>query len=342
MSKGKVWMIGTIVSVIILSITLAIGFWPISSSNNKSSPAAAEASNAKPGDNGTAKVTDTEGKRDIVPLVDEAPGNPSVDTTRDPMTPASITTGTCPVLEDWSDLVDCVEDENLDWYIKGVNQRKNQTGFGWSDIKRWANATNASTTEVRAIVVFGKGISDKEARLRAAKLVGENAAEKMAISRQPKCFVNTRGMKAKELQDFVYCPPNSRQVRVSLMPAKLDKSNKITSIISSNSGVFVDCINVWWVASIEIDDKCVVNCYKPPKEECPPGQVENKNGVCVTPKSPNKDDYTYPEDKPPAPKPTTPPETTPPPVVTKPTPRPTPPPPNEGGGDDNVGDPGAP
>lgn len=74
----------------------------------------------------------------------------------------------------------------------------------------------------------------------------------------------------------------------------------------------------------------------PPKKTCPPGQVKNDNGVCVTPKSSDRDDYIYPVDKPPAPKPTKPP------VVTKPTPRPTPPPPNEGGGDDNVGDPGPP
>ena len=78
----------------------------------------------------------------------------------------------------------------------------------------------------------------------------------------------------------------------------------------------------------------------PPTKTCPPGQVKNDNGVCVTPKSSDRDDYVYPVDKPPAPKPTTPPETTPPPVVTKPTP--TPPPPNEGGDDDNVGDPGPP
>lgn len=41
---------------------------------------------------------------------------------------------------------------------------------------------------------------------------------------------------------------------------------------------------------------CTDKCTPPP---CPPGQVTNVNGKCVTPKSGNKDDYTYPEGKPP-------------------------------------------
>jgi len=64
----------------------------------------------------------------------------------------------------------------------------------------------------------------------------------------------------------------------------------------------------------------------PPSEVCPPDQVRNVNGVCVTPKSSNPDDYMKPGDdnttdsgtgtKPRVPTVTTPPESSPPPVNT--------------------------
>ena len=65
----------------------------------------------------------------------------------------------------------------------------------------------------------------------------------------------------------------------------------------------------------------------PPVVDCPPGQVRNENGVCVTPKSTNPNDYRRPGDggkgqdvgtgtKPVVPPVTTPPETTPPKVET--------------------------
>ena len=40
---------------------------------------------------------------------------------------------------------------------------------------------------------------------------------------------------------------------------------------------------------------CVTNCVP---QDCPPGEVRNENGVCVTPKSSDPNQWIYPEDKP--------------------------------------------
>jgi len=109
--------------------------------------------------------------------------------------------------------------------------------------------------------------------------------------------------------------------------------------------------------------KCKTNCTPPP---CPPGQVKNKNHVCVVPKSSDPKDYPYPTGKPPVTANPTPQKTPDPVETSKPggsgvtdtptknpgsetgvqapntTPAPstsTPPPPNEGGSN-GAGDPG--
>lgn len=51
------------------------------------------------------------------------------------------------------------------------------------------------------------------------------------------------------MQDFVYCPPNSRQVRVSLLPVVME-NGAIVGIRDTQSGVFVDCLNVWWIPPV--------------------------------------------------------------------------------------------
>lgn len=226
-------------------LALGGGAWFLTRSDANPEPK----SDSTPADNGEAEVTDKDGKKESLPLVNEAPGSPSADTTNDPMTPATLPTGLCPVLVDWSSLVDCVENNNLDWYIEGVDQRASKTGFSWADIVSWAGASNVSTAEVRAIQVYGEGITDEEARSRAADLVSVEVANSLAIVRQPGCFVNTRGFGAQKMQDFVYCPPGSRQVRVSLMPAVME-GDKLVAIRDTDSGVFVDCFNLWWIPEV--------------------------------------------------------------------------------------------
>jgi hypothetical protein len=223
---------------------------------------------------GTATVKDAGGKKKTVPLVTKASKTATVDTTKDAKTPASLPAGLCPVLVDWSSLVDCVDKHNLDWYPKAVNQRKGSTGFGWSDIKRWAKDTGV---EVRAIEVYGKTISNSEARKRAAELVGKKVAKQLAIVRQPVCFDNTRGLEAGAMQDFVYCPPNSRDVRVSLLPAVM-KDGQITGLLDTDSGVFIDCDNLWWIPELIKVPGTPPQVNKPPKTppSSPPGE-----GGCV-------------------------------------------------------------
>jgi hypothetical protein len=241
-----------------------------------------------------ATVTDN-GKRQLVPLVDSAPKTASADTTKDPLTPASLPVGACPVLVDWAALVDCVDtNQDLSWYIDGVNQRSKQTGFDWSDIGSWAEAKNAKTTEVRAIEVFGGNISKAEARKRAAELVGAKTAKKLQIIRQPACFNNTRGLENGEMSNFVYCPPDSRQVRISLLPVEM-KGDKIIAIVNTDSGVFIDCANLWWIPDI-IKIPGTPPQKIPPKEvppptvvkKCPPGTTGNPP-YCKD--DPSKDPY---------------------------------------------------
>ena len=315
-----------VVLLVLAGVVMAGLLLMTKSSNGDTKPSAAKSTattsaspssspSAKPKDDGTATV----GKKEKVPLVKSAPGSPSADTTGDPNTPSSIPAGICPTLESWQSLVTCVENNHLQWYIDGVNQRAKSTGFDWTDVKRWAVAKTAkgNVPEARVIEVYGKGITNKEARSRAADLVGVKAAKSLQIVHQPSCFDNTRGLEAGTMQDFVYCPPDSRQVRVSLVPLKLDKKGHVVALLDTDSGVFVDCQNVWWIPTIHIGHECVTNCGPPPSggckhdcgqptcthdcnptPKCPPGQVGTPPN-CLTPKSDDPDDYTYPDGKPP-------------------------------------------
>lgn len=296
--------------LLVLTGISAAGNWLDGSGHHSTTPPTVSSmptSTSGPGSNGTATVTESNGTKEIVPLVNSANGGPSANTTQDSLTPSSLPVGLCPILVNWKTLVDCVETHHLQWYINGVNQRSSQTGFNWSNIEQWANAANAGTVEVRAIEVYGSGVSDAEARNRAEALVG-SAATTMNIVHQPECFDNTRGLKAGEMQDFVYCPPGSRQVRVSLLPVNM-KDGVIVAIRNTQSGVFVDCDNVWWVPEIIIQNHCVVNCTPGPcTSHCTPGcsvsctpkpgcTVNCKpscpwpltNGKCLQTKDPNQD-----------------------------------------------------
>lgn len=256
----------------------------------------------EPEDDGTAGVKNKDGKRETVPLVTSAPGDSSADTTSDTDTPPSLPKGICAILKDWQSLVDCVEDNQFNWYIDAVNERETKTGFDWSDIKRWAVAKTAkgNAPEVRVIRVYGNSVSNTEARKRAVELIG-NAGNRLQIVRQPDCFANTRGLELGVMEDFVYCPPGSREVRVSLTPLRI-KKGKVIGLLETGSGVFVDCQNVHWIPPViktpdDIQTVCYSNCNpgpdcthdcQPPPEECPPGQTGTPPN-CLEVKHPGED-----------------------------------------------------
>lgn len=158
--------------------------------------------------------------------------------------PATIPNGTCPGMLGWDTLVTCVESNDLQWYIDGVNARASQTGFDWSDVKQWAVARTpeGNLPEVRYVQVFGPGVSDAEAKARGRVMTGED----LRVVRQPAVFSNTQGIEAGRMADFDYDPLPAREVRVSLMPLKLNAAGKAVGVLNTRSGVFIDCLNIWW------------------------------------------------------------------------------------------------
>lgn len=158
--------------------------------------------------------------------------------------PATIPGGTCPGILGWDTLVECVEDNDLDWYVAGVNDRAGQTGFDWSDIKTWADARTpeGNLPESRYVQVFGATLSDEQAIARGRNMTDEN----LRVVRQSNCFANTEGIEGGRMKNFDYCPKPERQARVSLMPLQLNDDGEVTGVLDTDSGVFIDCLNVWW------------------------------------------------------------------------------------------------
>ncbi|MDO4773596.1 MAG: hypothetical protein Q4A37_00495 [Candidatus Saccharibacteria bacterium] len=132
-----------------------------------------------------------------------------------------------------------------------MNVRKSQTGFGWSDIEKWASARdeNGRLAESRVIEIFGHSVSDEEARRRAAEILeGIEVAERLPIVRHSRAFMNTWTPDARSLQDYLFSPEEAHAVRVSLAPLKLDDKGRVIGLyINAPSGIFADCANVWWI-----------------------------------------------------------------------------------------------
>lgn len=156
----------------------------------------------------------------------------------------SIPSGTCPGLLGWDTLVECVEEHDLQWYVDGVNARADHTGFDWADVRLWAAARteDGDFPEVRYVQVFGDQLSTDQALDWAREQVGKD----LRVVRQSSCFDNTEGIPGGQLQDFSYCPHPDRQMRISLMPLQLDEDGDAVGVLDTQSGVFVDCLNVWW------------------------------------------------------------------------------------------------
>lgn len=154
------------------------------------------------------------------------------------------------ILQGWDSLVNLVDKTGATWYIDEMNSRKSKTNFDWSDVKKWATARNAKgqLVESRVIEVFGHDISDKEARRRAAEVVGgQEVAEKLFIVRHPRAFMNTWTSDGKSLLDYLFNPTEAHAVRVSLAPLQLNEKGQVIGLYAkSSSGVFVDCYNIWW------------------------------------------------------------------------------------------------
>ena len=207
-----------------------------------------------PPDDGKAGVADSDGELRSLALVDGEGPVIKGDSTNDPRTPASyeLAKENGPLVT-WSD----AERElgKLDWYVKAVNARKSKTGFDWSDVSKWATTTYI---DPRVIHVFNMDVTDQGARDAVRNLVGSDA-NRMPIARHNTCIVNTRGFGHETVQDFADC---RKMVRVSLAPIVYDEKGEPVGL-RSNAGIFVDCLNIWWIPRQVVKNG-------PPPQKAPP------------------------------------------------------------------------
>jgi hypothetical protein len=186
-----------------------------------------------------AKLDDLQKKLDAKPNLPVVNGNTPVlgDTTGQADTPPVASKelrDKCGQLASWNQLYNCMKDQQ--WYINGVNQMKQYNGFDWSDVQKWAG----EGVDARTIQVFNMNISDTDARNAVRGLVG-NAANTLPIVRNGN-MVNTMGLEHNSMTPFV---DNKPQVRVSLTPLAYDSSGVAHVNLSSEGGIFIDCLNDW-------------------------------------------------------------------------------------------------
>jgi hypothetical protein len=196
---------------------------------------------SQPPSDGTAGIEDSDGEKKVLPLVDQKGDRVTpADTTSDSRSPSSyadaLRGGS---VRNWSDLVSRMG--NMQWYVNGVNARKGKTGFDWSDVEKWAKDGQGFDTRVIQVYNLSPGqLSDQAARDHVRGLFGSDA-DKLPIARHY-CAVNTRGLGNGNLQDFVDC---RQMVRGSLAPLVYKDGKPVA--VDGDSGIFVDCFNVWWL-----------------------------------------------------------------------------------------------
>jgi hypothetical protein len=251
-------------------------------------------------------VTESNGRMHSLPLVNADGTVVNGDSTSDPRTPPTYADAKVKgPAQSWEQFVDLMG--GMKWYVDGVNARKGTTGFDWSDVQKWATAKDANgPIDARVIQVYNLNYTDQQARDAVRGLVG-NDADKLPIARHS-CIVNTRGFDHNQMQDFVDC---RQMVRVSLSPIVYD-NNGVPVSLRSDTGVFVDCFNIWWIPrQIVVPVPPTTPTTVPPKvppttvpptptttvppniPTCPNGQPIPPNGLC--PKDPSQDVNVNPD-----------------------------------------------
>ena len=168
------------------------------------------------------------------------------DSTNSPLAPPVVPNDKrCGTLVSWKSLDDCMGDEK--WYTDGVDRLASETGFDWDHVEWMAEHERNVVSDTRIIEVININVSDDQARDHVRDLVKDDkAVDKMSIVRHG-CIMNTRGMEKDQLNEFSDCTP---MVRVSLGVFQWDDKEKRAEF-APNSGVFVDCYNLWWLGRVE-------------------------------------------------------------------------------------------
>lgn len=173
----------------------------------------------------------------------------SADTTTDSRTPATFkdVRGTFGKLMTWKDLVDGVNKVGAQWYKDAVNDRSKSTGFNWADVEKWAKDPQLDQKTQLTIQAYGGTWNDDQVRAIAADIVGKELANKLPISRKPAgVLANTRSLGAGKVGNFLDI---RNMVRVTLSPIVYDDKGAVRGV-SADSGIFVDCLNIWWTIEI--------------------------------------------------------------------------------------------
>lgn len=195
---------------------------------------------APPGVNQTATVTTYNGTVQTLPIVDDNGNVIQGNSTTDPRTPATYADALKggPV-KSWADYANRLG--GLKWYVDGVNARKSETGFDWSDVQKFAQYTNV---DARVIHVYNVSVTDQQARDDVRNLIGSDA-DKLPVLRDNSCIVNTWGFtdKTPRMYDFLDC---RQMVRVELLPVETRTVNGTSQLaLVAGSGAFADCDNIF-------------------------------------------------------------------------------------------------
>lgn len=258
----------------------------------------------KPKGNGEeADVVGNDGSKDRLPVVT---GQPVIgDSTREANTPPVATTEMlqqCSNSATWRKLVDCVGDNQ--WYKDGVNRMKPYTGFDWNDVLKYADekGSDGKPYDARVIHVYNWTEAEKPknvARNDVRGLIGNDELLGKIEVIYHGDFVNSRGLERETVHPFV---DKKKQVRISLAPLVRNEKGELR--LGTNSGVFIDCLNIWGMpfaitppgqaavcppgtpmAGQPIPGEGPKGCYPPPPGGCekpddctpPPGCTEPNN-----------------------------------------------------------------
>ncbi len=199
----------------------------------------------------TIEVVQPNGERQILPLVSEDDGVTDIgyEAMEDPRTPSVYEDAKAEgPMENWCDVPDLMGDKQ--YYVDGINSRSQYTGFGWSDIEKWCDDTTEQTGspngfEQRVIVVFNDpDVSDEDAREGQREVVGDDAFN-IHVVHVDECIANTSGFGSNQMETVGDC---RQMTRVALVPLVYDDEGNIIGIEASvESGIFVDCFNLWWL-----------------------------------------------------------------------------------------------
>jgi hypothetical protein len=162
-------------------------------------------------------------------------------------TPAAATSPTNPLVgnqgndqpvldtvEDWRDLVDAVNRDDLQWYRDCLKGRIEVT---WEQAERYAQLVDEGH-DLRFILVSNSSISDETARQRL-KDQGFDDVDDLKVVRVPG-FRNTRGLPSDRCNPF---GDERSQVRLSLAVPK--DVNDLSKGFHEDRGVLAMCSNPW-------------------------------------------------------------------------------------------------